>query len=75
MNVSPQDRLSHELMTPLHQILGMAQLIHLEEEKDEIDEYYSDLMAAGEELRSKLSVLIRSSGSVELERILGEVKK
>lgn len=55
---SKRHRASHELMTPLNHILGMAQLIQIELDEEKRREYFATLMEAGTELESKINVFL-----------------
>lgn len=59
-------QLSHDLMTPLNQVLGMAQLINLGKEPEKESDYHRKLMAAGEDLTVKLTKLIEAMNCIRI---------
>lgn len=62
-------------MTPLHQVLGMAQLIQCEVEQEKRAEYFGILMSAGEDLAEKLKSLVETSEGGSIRQSHGRAEK
>ena len=66
--------LCHQLLTPLHQVVGFAYVINLEQDPLVREEYYSRLEIASVEITSKLKALIESADA-SAEEILRAIKE
>lgn len=56
-------------MTPLHQVMGFAQLIELRGGSEEVRELVEGIIAAGEELRECFGLIITSQKLSRAERL------
>ena len=73
MNNPKKTHLSHELMTQLYHMLGMAELIQYETDVATRRRYFAALMDAGDNLNDKLKILIESSEDFELEKFCDQM--